>query len=87
MNGDGQVVKQRILIFAVCAIAACILCSGCSSKLAEEHKEQFNNAKDAFNEIKELVLNAVKIDENANADFDERGRISYSVCHLSLIHI
>lgn len=81
MSGERQVVKPRILIVVICAIAACILCSGCSSKLAEKHQEQFNNAKVAFNEIKELVLSAVKADENANADFDETGRISYSVCH------
>lgn len=77
--------KPKILIFVVSATAACVLCSGCSSKLAEKHQEQFNNAKVAFNEIKELVLSAVKADKNANADFDETGRISYSVCHKDYV--
>lgn len=73
--------KTRILIFIVCAITVCILSFGCSSELAEKHQDQFNNAEDALNEIKDIVLDAIEIDENANVDFAERGRVSYGVCH------
>ena len=74
-------IKKLIIIVLICLIPICSLHILFTTDFDRERTEKFDTVRDSFNQINDLVMEAVEKDENVIANFDGYGEIGYGVCH------